>query len=127
MRPLPYLTDTRLLVPPPIVRAGVVMDSPTRTSMSRAKRRGESPAPSSSGHRPTRWYPLRPRTTTSRCSVRLACSNIAYTHGAAEVGGFDDPLSSIARAHRNPFYVITLIHARTLLFTFEGSLAEKPG
>ena len=43
------------------------------------------------------------------------------------VGGFDDPLSSIARAHRNLFYVITLIHARTLLFTFEGSLAEKPG
>ena len=44
------------------------------------------------------------------------------------VGGFDDPLSSIARAHQNPFfYVITLIHARTLLFTFEGSLAEKPG
>ena len=60
----------------------VVMDSPTRTSMSRAKRRGESPAPSSSGHRPTRWYPLRPRTTTSRCSVRLACPEIAYTHGA---------------------------------------------
>ena len=33
---MPYLTDTRLLVPPLVVSAGVMMDSFIRTSMSRA-------------------------------------------------------------------------------------------
>ena len=66
---MPYLTDTRLLVPPLVVSAGEMMDSFIRTSMSQAKRRGESPAPASFGRHPTQRYPSLPCPVTSESGL----------------------------------------------------------
>ena len=62
-----------------------MMDSLTRTSMSRASAWGESPAPSSSGRHPTQRYPSRPCPAASESGL--------YRHPVADTPFSIDPFA----------------------------------